>query len=165
MQPFSWLIHLKVTIISHVSRLQNKKADALTVLAATLVLPAGTSYRLTVATRHLFCPNYNLEVSEVHTALTNFKVKEWQFSIIDYVLHNILPDDPREAVSIRRRSTRFYYDAVVKTLYRHLYDGILIRCVSNLEAQEVIKEAHDSICRAHQPGQKLKDRVHRLGYY
>jgi len=42
--------------ISHVSRLQNIKADALAALATTLALPADTSYYLTVATRHLFCP-------------------------------------------------------------------------------------------------------------
>jgi len=29
----------------------------------------------------------------------------------------------------------------------------------------VLKEAHDSICAAHKPGPKLKDRLHRLGYY
>jgi len=39
---------------NHVSHLLNKKADALAVLAATLALPADTTYRLTVTTRHLF---------------------------------------------------------------------------------------------------------------
>ena len=86
-------------------------------------------------------------------------------TIIDYALHDILRDDPREAVSVRRRSTQFYYDAVVKMLYRHSYDGILLHCLSNSEAQEVIKEAHDNICGAHQSGPKLKDRLHRLEYY
>ena len=32
-------------------------------------------------------------------------------------------------------------------------------------AQEVLKEAHDGVCGAHQLGPKLKDRLHRLGYY
>jgi len=54
---------------------------------------------------------------------------------------------------------------MVKTLYRRLYDDILLRCLSNSEAQEVLKEAHDGICGAHQPGPKLTDRLHRLGYY
>jgi len=76
--------------ISHVSRLQNTKADALAVLAATLALPADTSYGLTVATHHLFYLKYDLEVSEVHTTLTNFEPRDWQFLIIDYALHDIL---------------------------------------------------------------------------
>jgi len=41
----------------------------------------------------------------------------------------------------------------------------LLCCLSNSEAQEVLKEAHDDICRAHQPGLKLKDRLHILSYY
>jgi len=51
-------------------------ADALATLATTLVLPADTSYHLTVATRHLFCPKYGLEVSEVQTTSTNFEPRD-----------------------------------------------------------------------------------------
>ena len=41
----------------------------------------------------------------------------------------------------------------------------MFRCLSNSEAQEVLKEAHDGICGAYQPGLKLKDRLHRFGHY
>jgi len=85
----------------------------------------------------------------------DFEPRDWRFSLIDYALHDILSDDPKEASSIRRRSLHFYYDLIVKTLYRRSYDGILLRCLPNLEAQEVLKEAHDGICRAHQQGPKL----------
>jgi len=54
---------------------------------------------------------------------------------------------------------------VIKTLYCRSYDGILLRCLSNSEAREVLKEAHDGIRGIHQSGSKLKDRLHRLGYY
>ena len=87
--------------VNHVSRLQNTKADDIAVLVATLALHADTSYHLTVATCHLFCPKYGLEISKVHTTSTNFKPRYWRFPIIDYALQDILPDDPREAVSVR----------------------------------------------------------------
>ena len=77
------------------------KADALAVLEATLALPANTSYHLTVATHPLLCPKYSLEVSKVHTISTNFELRDWRFSIIDYALHGILLDDPKEATSIQ----------------------------------------------------------------
>ena len=80
-------------------------------------------------------------------------------------MHDILSDDPKEAVSVQRRSLHFYYDPIVKALYRRSYDSILLRFLSNSEAQEVLKEAHNGICGAHQLGPKLKDRLHRLGYY
>jgi len=54
---------------------------------------------------------------------------------------------------------------MVKTLNRRSYNGILLRCLSNSEAQEVLKEAHDGICGAHQSGPKLKNRLYRLSYY
>jgi len=95
----------------------------------------------------------------------DFEPRDWRFSLIDYALHDILADDPKEAVSVRRRSLHFYYDPIVKTLYRRSYNGILLRFLSNSEAQEVLKKAHDHIRGAHQLGPKLKDRLHRLGYY
>jgi len=151
--------------IGHVSRSQNTRADALAALAATLALPIDTTYHLTVATRHLICPKYVLETKEVHVILMDFEPRDWRFPLIDYALHDILSDDLKEAVSIRRRFLRFYYDLIVKTLYRRSYDDILLRCLSNSEAQEILKKAHDGICGAYQPDLKLKDRLHRLGYY
>ena len=86
--------------ISHVSRLLNIKADALVTLAATFALLTDTTYLLTVATRHHLCLKYGLEVSEVHTISTNFEPRDWRFQIIDYALHGMLLDDPKEAASV-----------------------------------------------------------------
>ena len=77
--------------ISHVSRFQNTKVYALAALAATLALPADTSYYLTVATRHLFCPKYGLEVSEAHTTSTNIELRDWRFPIIDTAYYPMTP--------------------------------------------------------------------------
>ena len=86
--------------IGHVSRLQNTKTDALAVLAAILALPIDVTYHLTVVTRRLFCPKYALKTKEVHSIPTGFEPRDWQFPIIDYALHDILLDDPKEAASI-----------------------------------------------------------------
>ena len=61
--------------INHVSRLQNTKADTLPAFATMLALSANISFRLTVATRQLFCLKYSLEVSEVHTTPANFELR------------------------------------------------------------------------------------------
>jgi len=140
-----------------VYRSQNTKADTLAALAATLALPIDTMYHLTVATRHLVCLKHVLEAKEVHITSMGFEPRDWRFPLIDYTLYGILPDDPKEAASIWRRSLHFYYDLIVMTLYRRSYDGILHRCLSNSEAQEVLQQAHDGICGAHQAGPKLKD--------
>ena len=90
-----------------------------------------------------------LRTKEAYNISTDLEPKDWRFSLIDYALHGLLPDDLKEAAFIRRRSLRFYYDPTLKTLYRRSYDDILLRYLSNLEAQEVLKEAHDGICEAH----------------
>ena len=102
-----------------------------------------------MATRRLVCPKYVLETNEVHVTSIGFEPKDWMFSLIDCAQYDILPDDPKEATSIRRRFLCFYYDPMVKTLYRYSYDSILLHYLSNFEAQEVLKEAHDGICEAH----------------
>jgi len=119
--------------IVHVSRLQITKADTLAALAAMLALPIDTTYHLTVAARCFFCLKYVLETNEVHATSTGFEPRDWWFPIIDYALHDISTDNPKEATSIRRKSRCFYYDPVVKTLYRCSYDGILLHCVSTLK--------------------------------
>jgi len=86
--------------ISHLSRLLNTMVDALVALMVTLALPTDTTYRLMVATRYLFHLKYGLEVRKVHTILTNFELRDWRFPIIDYTLHGVLPDDPKEATSV-----------------------------------------------------------------
>ena len=67
------------------------------VLVATMALSIDATYHLTVAARCLFYPKYALETNEVHATSTGFEPRGWQFFIIDYALHDILPDDPKEA--------------------------------------------------------------------
>ena len=65
------------------------------------------------------------------------------------MLYNILPDNPKEDVSVRRMSEHFHYNTELKTLYHRSCDGLLDRCLAGREAQEVLKEAHDGMCGAH----------------
>ena len=50
-----------------------------------------------------------------------------------------MPDDPKEVVAVRKKAPRFYYNAIMQTLYHRSYDRILLRCLSHKEAQEVLK--------------------------
>ena len=106
--------------IGHVSQSQNTRADALAAVAATLALPIDTTYHLTVATRHLVCPKHVLKTKEVHITSMGFEPRDWRFSLIDYALHDILSDDPKEAAS--KDTLHFYYDPIEKILYRCSYD-------------------------------------------
>ena len=139
------------------------KGRCFTYARATLALPADTTYHLIVATRHLFCPKYDLEVSKVQTTSTDFEPGIGDSRLSTMPCTAYYPMTQGSGVCLMK-VTWFYYDVVVKTLYHLSYNGILLRYLSNLEAQ-VIKETHDGICGVHQPNPKLKDRLHRLGYY
>jgi len=161
--------------IDHISRQQNAHANALTSLTASLALPAGVTEIVLVCSHDLYCcifvledrrtPRGDLQVKEVLEASTSLELRDWHFPYTDFILYGIFPNNHKEAATIRRKAPRFYYNAIMRTLYHRPYDRIIRWCLSHKEAQEVLKEAHDGVCRAHQPGPKLGDRLRRLGYY
>ena len=74
-------------------------------------------------------------------------------------MFGILPEDPKELVSIQRRGPNFHLDIPSKMLYRKSFNEILLRCLSQQEAEETLKEAHTGLCGAHQAGPKLYDQI------
>ena len=142
--------------INHVPRQQNAHADALASLAASLALPAGVLEKILVYSHDLYCPRTAFEdhqkptrdcqTKEALKTSIGLEPRDWWFSYIDYALYDILPEDPKEAATIRRKAPKFYYNVITRTLYRRSHDGILLRCLSQKEAHEVPKEAHDGMC-------------------
>jgi len=120
--------------IDHVPHQQNAHVDVLASLAASLALPTGATERVLVYSRNLYCykfalensrtPRRNLQIKEDLQTLTSLEYRDWKFSYIDFILYGIFPDDPKEAAAIRRKAPRFYYNAIMQTLYRRSYDGI-----------------------------------------
>jgi len=134
-----------------------------------LALPARVVEKILIYSHDLYCLRFAFED---HQKLTEdrqdkealetsigLEFWDWRFSYIDYALYDISPDDPKVAIAIRRKAFKFYYNVIMQTLYRRSHDRILLRCLSNKEAQEIYKEAHDGVCEAHQPGLKLRDRL------
>ena len=125
--------------------------------------------KIFIYSHDLYCPRIALkdyqesrgdsQSKEALELSTGLELRDWRFPYIDYVLYGILPEDTKEAAAIRRKAPKFYYNAITRTLYRRSHDGILLRCLSQKEAQEILKEAHDGICGAHQPGPKLAYRL------
>ncbi|KAM1830177.1 hypothetical protein ACFX14_022912 [Malus domestica] len=77
----------------------------------------------------------------------------WRQPLINYLVHGKLPDDPRHYSKIRRRAPRFLY--YKGTLYRRSFEGVLLRCLGEEEANQAMEEAHSCVCKAHQSGPKL----------
>ena len=93
--------------------------------------------KVVVASRDLYCPKFSLEevenmvnTMEMLEVSTGSEPRDWRFPYIDFVLYVILPDDPKEAAAVKRKSPRFYYNAINRTLYQRSYDGILLQYLS-----------------------------------
>lgn len=145
--------------------MQNIEDDALDGLAASLAVPIKTHLLITVVGQELVCSKNNLCLNLSHSAETDTSAKDWRLPFIDYTVYEILPDDIKEATSVRRCFLWFYNDTTTKMLYRRSYNGLLLRCLSDAEAKQALRETHDNICGAHQPGLKLQDRLRCMGYY
>ena len=136
-----------------------------------MALPAGVTEKVLVYSHDLYCPKFALEddqmpiadlqVKEALETSAGLELRDWRFSYINYALYDILPDGPKEAAAISRKTLRFYYNAITRTLYRRSHDRILTRCLSHEKAHEALKKAHNGMCKAHQPGPKLGDRLRR----
>ncbi|KAG9458860.1 hypothetical protein H6P81_003368 [Aristolochia fimbriata] len=91
------------------------------------------------------------------------EVTDWREPISNFLQHSMLLADLRERVHIRRTAPTYVF--VNDVLYMRSYEGLLLRCLSKEEGQQVLKETHAGICGAHQAGPKLHMQVKRLGYY
>ncbi|KAM1510406.1 hypothetical protein ACFX10_019463 [Malus domestica] len=89
--------------------------------------------------------------------------KEWRQPLINYLEHRKLPDDPRQHSEIRRRAPRFLY--YKETLYRCSFEGVILRCLGEEEANQAMEETHLGICGTYQSGPKLHFQLKRMCYY
>lgn len=95
-----------------------------------------------------------MEVDEANQVGIKIEPWDWWFLLVDYALHGILSEGPKETASIRNKEIRFYYNAMLWTLYQRSHGGILFHRLSKSEAQEGVKETHYGTCEAHQLGPK-----------
>ncbi|XXG73076.1 hypothetical protein AAC387_Pa07g2054 [Persea americana] len=150
--------------ITHIRRGENIRANALAGLVASMAIQEGENMQIAVCQRRILPPlNTHQAVVECHrvarSQLSILKppIGDWRDPFIDFIMLGILPEDPKERVSIQRRATNFHFDIPSKMLYRKSFNRVLLRCLSQQEAEETLKEVHTGLCGAHQAGPKLYD--------
>ncbi|KAL0445922.1 UNVERIFIED_CONTAM: hypothetical protein Slati_1720100, partial [Sesamum latifolium] len=122
----------------------NKQDDALAKLASTLTtlednarVPICKSWVVPL----IFDDDDYEEEEELHAVeVFDIEREDWRQPLIDYLKYEKVPDDPRRKVDIRRRATRFIHHN--DTLYRHSFDEVFLRCLSDDEAIQAMEEAH-----------------------
>jgi hypothetical protein len=91
--------------------------------------------------------------------------RNWQTPYLEYLLRGELPLDKAEARRLARRAKSFVLLGDEKELYHRSPSGILQRCISVAEGQELLQEIHSGACGHHAAPRALVGNAFRQGFY
>ncbi|XP_020598333.1 uncharacterized protein LOC110037933, partial [Phalaenopsis equestris] len=156
----------KVTLY-RIPRGENALADALAKLAKEFTCAKEDSIDITVQGLQVLS---QIDMDTLHRqdkegaliAVTE-STEDWRQPFIDYLRTGQLPDDKSAAHQIQKRALS--YAMVDNVLYRRSFDQMWLRCLSQTEAHDIVKETHAGLCGVHQSGPKMKMKIKRMGYY
>ncbi|KAJ8478749.1 hypothetical protein OPV22_022476 [Ensete ventricosum] len=140
-------------IITKVPRSENAQADALARLASSCVIDT-----LTGAMVRTIGPSINSTKMTVDQ-----EDGGWTNEILRFKQAGVLPED--KAIARRIRRTGSWYCVVDGCLYRRGFSRPLLRCLNPTEAQTILAEIHEGICKDPVGARTLAHMVLRQGYY
>jgi hypothetical protein len=88
---------------------------------------------------------------------------EWAIEIIQFLRNGLLPEDKVTARRVKIQATRFCL--LGEVLYKRGYSEPLLKCLSKIEANYVLREIHEGVCGDHSGGRMLVQKTIRAGYY
>jgi ribonuclease HI len=91
--------------------------------------------------------------------------RDWQTLYLQYLHRGELPLDRAEARRLARRAKSFVLLGDGKEFYHRCPSGILQRCISIAEGQELLQEIHSGACGHHATPRALVGNAFRQGFY
>jgi ribonuclease HI len=91
--------------------------------------------------------------------------RDWQTPYLQYLHRGELPLDRAEARRLARRAKSFVLLGDRKELYHCSPSGILQRCISIAEGQELLQEIHSGACGHHAAPRALVGNAFQQGFY
>jgi ribonuclease HI len=168
--------------LNHVARRYNETADELAKIASgrTTVPPDVFSkdiYQPSVKLDDAPKPDETSAQPEVPSAAEGEALRiegqrngvapnqNWQTLYLQYLLRGELPLDKAEARRLARRAKSFVLLGDEKELYHSSPSGILKRCISVAQGQELLQEIHSGACGHHAAPRTLVGNTFRQGFY
>ena len=99
---------------------------------------------------------------EANVQEINSKVN-WTTPLITYLRSGTLPNGKDAARKLKVKTLRFVLNRDV--LYKRGFSRPYLRCLSHDEADYVMREVHEGICRNHSGARSLVHKIIRAGYY
>jgi ribonuclease HI len=168
--------------LNHVARRYNETADELAKIASrrTTVPPNVFSmdiYQPSVKIDDTLEPEGTSAWSEAPSAAEGEALRiegerngvapnqNWQTPYLEYLLRGELSLDKAEARRLARRAKSFVLLGDEKELYHRCPSGILQRCISVAQGQELLQEIHSGACGHHAAPRALVGNAFRQGFY
>ncbi|CAL1353738.1 unnamed protein product [Linum trigynum] len=139
---------------THVPREENAHADALSKLATALDFEEN---RTVIVTKEV--PHEDVIMASISSGIE----EGWMAPIWSFLTQGVVPEDSKEAWRLRRKAARC--TIVDGTLYKRSHSGAYLRCLTEAEGLQAIKEVHQGTCGMHAGAQSLEKIVLRQGYY
>jgi hypothetical protein len=87
----------------------------------------------------------------------------WMQPYLAYMINKTLPEDTIKTRRIIRRSKAFV--VLQGKLYKKSITGILQRCVTPQEGQDILKDIHVGVCGHHASSRAIAAKAFRVGFY
>jgi hypothetical protein len=87
----------------------------------------------------------------------------WMQPYLAYIVNKTLPEDTVKARRIIRRSKAFVI--LHGKLYKKSITGVLQRCVTPQEGQDILKDIHAGVCRHHASSRAITAKAFCAGFY
>jgi ribonuclease HI len=141
----------------HVSRDENRGADALAMLASSL--KGGDSIPIIVKKKSK--PSYE----EICMIENKEESEPWYTDILRLIRDGVYPNEASEKDRrvLRRLSNGFVLRS--DCLFKRTSYGMCLKCVAEKEADSLMKEIHGGECGPHMNGRMLAQKIRRMGYF
>jgi ribonuclease HI len=164
--------------VSHVSGASNKEADNLANIGSQcLPVPQGVFWEEIIKRSIKSNKASTIEEQGQHQAIGSgagktsiaepeevMMIEEtWMQPYLAYMINKTVPKDTVEAKRVIRRSKAFVVSQ--GKLYKKSISGILQRCVTPQEGQEILKDIHAGVCGHHASSRAIVAKAFRAGFY
>jgi hypothetical protein len=160
--------------VSHISRANNEEADNLANIGSQcLHIPQGVFWEEIIDRSIKNSKTSTMEGQPTGSGARKTSVAEpeevmmieetWMQPYLAYMINKILPEDTVEAKRIIRRSKAFV--VLQGKLYKKSILGVLQRCVTPQEGQEILKDIHAGVCGHHVSSRAIAAKAFRAGFY
>jgi hypothetical protein len=150
--------------IKHVRREDNMAVDTLSKLGSSRkAVPPG------VFLEHLHVPSVkmvdpeNLELASSPVMAVLPSNPPWAEPYLEYLMTKKLPEDEVQKRQIERRAK--VYTIIDGQLYKRSTSGVFMKCISQVDEIEILREIHEGECGHHTAARSLVAKAFRHGFY